>query len=268
MLHLMAAPSHPLAAPPSRSSILCVTLAERPDLGEPIAQLSSAPWPEFLRHDAAVNRWWSRLSATFPAFQMALCDETGAVVAAARAVPLVWTGAVEDLPLTIGAVLERGFADHAGGRTPTALAALAAVVASSHQCRGLSYDLIRAMSQAAAAHGLGAVIAPVRPIWKARYPLTPMERYVGWTREDGSPFDPWIRVHWRLGAERLAVMPEAMLIAGTVGEWEAWTQMRFPESGTYVVPGALQPVQIDRERDSGRYADPNVWMRHPIDPSR
>jgi hypothetical protein len=40
--------------------------------------------------------------------------------------------------------------------------------------------------------------------------------------------------------------------------------MSFPESGPYVVPSALQPVQIDRERDEGRYEDPNVWMRHPV----
>jgi hypothetical protein len=40
--------------------------------------------------------------------------------------------------------------------------------------------------------------------------------------------------------------------------------MRFPESGPYVVPGALQPVRIDREQDEGHYEDPNVWMRHPV----
>ncbi len=58
-------------------------------------------------------------------------------------------------------------------------------------------------------------------------------------------------------------MPEALTVVGTVAEWEAWTGMAFPESGRYVVPGALQPVAIDRERDLGRYDDPNIWMRHP-----
>jgi hypothetical protein len=49
-----------------------------------------------------------------------------------------------------------------------------------------------------------------------------------------------------------------------VAEWEEWTGMAFPESGDYVVPGALVPVQIDRERDEGRYVEPNVWMRHAV----
>jgi hypothetical protein len=44
--------------------------------------------------------------------------------------------------------------------------------------------------------------------------------------------------------------------------------MAFPESGLYVVPGALQPVAIDRERDEGRYEDPNVWMRRALKGAR
>jgi len=44
--------------------------------------------------------------------------------------------------------------------------------------------------------------------------------------------------------------------------------MRFPDTGDYVVPGALQPVRIDREADSGRYEDPNVWMKHGLESAR
>ena len=36
--------------------------------------------------------------------------------------------------------------------------------------------------------------------------------------------------------------------------------MTFPETGQYVVPGALQPVAIDRERNVGRYEAPGLWM--------
>jgi hypothetical protein len=40
--------------------------------------------------------------------------------------------------------------------------------------------------------------------------------------------------------------------------------MAFPETGPYVIPEALVPVEIDRERDLGRYVEPNVWVRHPL----
>jgi hypothetical protein len=55
-----------------------------------------------------------------------------------------------------------------------------------------------------------------------------------------------------------------MEITGTVGEWEEWAGLRFPESGEYVVKGALQPVTIDVKHDKGLYYDPNVWMWHKI----
>ncbi len=124
--------------------------------------------------------------------------------------------------------------------------------------------IIRAMLSLAAEHHLESLVAPVGPILKHLYPLTPMERYVQWKRADGSPFDPWIRVHWRLGAEQLCVASRTAICIGTVADWEEWTGMSFPESGPYIVPGALQPVEIDRERDIGRYEDPGIWMRHRV----
>jgi GNAT superfamily N-acetyltransferase len=130
--------------------------------------------------------------------------------------------------------------------------------------QGMSPVAVRAMVDLARARGLSALIAPVRPTGKAAYPLAPMERYVRWQNDDGLPLDPWLRVHARMGAEILRVAPRTLLIEGTVADWERWTDMRFPDSGPYVVPGALQPVEIDREQDLGRYEDPNVWMRHPV----
>jgi len=83
-----------------------------------------------------------------------------------------------------------------------------------------------------------------------------------WTREDGLPFDPWIRLHSRLGAAILALAPRSLDIRGSVEEWESWTDMHFPQDGDYVVPGALVPVRF--EGGVGRYVEPNVWMRHEV----
>ncbi len=109
-----------------------------------------------------------------------------------------------------------------------------------------------------------ALIACVRPTWKERYPLVPIERYARWTREDGLPFDPWIRLHVKLGGRIVRGVPHAMTIPGTVSEWESWTEMSFPESGDYVVPRGAALVSIDRERDQGIYHDPNVWVVHDL----
>jgi len=58
------------------------------------------------------------------------------------------------------------------------------------------------------------------------------------------------------------VAPRATLIAGTVAEWEEWTGISFPNIGAYIVPSALQPITVDRERNIGSYEAPNGWMWH------
>jgi hypothetical protein len=113
-------------------------------------------------------------------------------------------------------------------------------------------------------HGFEHLVAPVRPSWKARFPLVPIERYAGWITSDGLPFDPWLRMHARLGAEIVRPCVESMTIDGTVADWEGWADMLFPESGDYAVPGALTAVSIDSESDRGRYVEPNVWMHHRL----
>ncbi len=56
-----------------------------------------------------------------------------------------------------------------------------------------------------------------------------------------------------------------MTVTGAISEWQEWTNTSFPESGPYVVPGALQPIVMDLERDLSVYEEPNVWVRHPIE---
>jgi GNAT superfamily N-acetyltransferase len=164
----------------------------------------------------------------------------------------------EGLPGGIDDLLETWFG---GARPePDVLSAMVAVVDRRRQGEGLSRLLIEAMRGLAAAHGFPALIAPVRPTWKERYPLIPMERYAAWTREDGLPFDPWLRVHARLGAELLEVCPASMTVEGSAAEWAEWTGMVFPEDGEYVVPGAVVPVRF--ADGHGVYVEPNVWMRH------
>src|SRR4029077_5354074 len=86
---------------------------------------------------------------------------------------------------------------------PTTLCAIVAGVAPQYRGTGLSSAILRRMTQLAAAHGLDCLIAPVRPTWKERYPLTPMASYLRWRREDGFLYDPWLRTHERLRAAPL-----------------------------------------------------------------
>jgi GNAT superfamily N-acetyltransferase len=129
------------------------------------------------------------------------------------------------------AVVAQGLHDLDQGRPPTALAGLSVTVAPDRLGRGLSAQVLQALKAAAARAGLTGLVVPVRPAAKSVYPLTPMQRYVHWTRPDGAPFDYWLRTHWRLGATVLAVCPASLVVEADVGAWEAWTGMLFPETG-------------------------------------
>jgi hypothetical protein len=234
------------------------TVAERPELVERAWKRTRDVLPEYNNHGDVLNVYWPRLTEERPDFQFHLVGQGDEILARARAVPTRWDGSVADLPAGIDGALARGF-DEGGANV---LCALVIMVPRDLQGRGLSGEAVKAMLELARRHGLDGLIAPVRPSWKERYPLIPIERYAAWRRKDGLLFDPWMRVHERLGATVLKPEPRSLRITGSVVDWEEWTEMRFPESGEYWFPRGLATLSIDRERDVGSYWEPNVWMRH------
>jgi GNAT superfamily N-acetyltransferase len=207
-------------------------------------------WPEIVLHDAISNAHWGRLYEERPEFQFVLVDD-GELLAEGNSIP------VSGMPASWREALRSGFERGPADR----LCALAILIDPDRQRRGLSRLMLEHMRGLAFERDWD-LVAPVRPSLKHRYPLTPIERYVEWRRDDGLLFDPWLRAHERLGAELVGIAENSLVAEGTVAELEQWSGLSFPESGSYVVEGALVPVEIDRERDHGSYREPNVWMRH------
>jgi hypothetical protein len=245
-----------------------VTLAERPEMEQAFRPQKERIWPEFMRHDVHAKGRWRYLSEVFPEFQIYLLNEAGIPVASANSLPLAWDGTLGGLPQGWAEALTLGVEGYFTGRPPNTLAALEIAIQPEVRGHEISEKAIEALRAAAVKHDFQALIAAVRPSLKGSYPLTPMERYVRWKREDGSPFDPWLRAHLKLGGEVLKVAYPSMVIEASIEDWEAWTCLRFPESGDFVIPEALAPIQIDREMNLGRYVEPNVWAHHPITTAR
>ncbi len=239
-------------------SLRFFTFDERPDLEKRKGPLLEA-WPAFMFEDPVAGQRWHLLYQRFAGFQHFLLDEeTDEVVAEVNSLPV---------QVDLAALPDRGWDDVMARGTDAlevanAVSALQVMIAPSRQGQGLSMLCLEKMRTNALDHGFAHLVAPVRPSWKARYPLVSIERYIDWKTSDGLPFDPWLRTHARIGAEFVRPCPESMTIMGSVSEWERWTSMLFPESGSYVVPGALELVTIDREADVGKYVEPNVWMYH------
>jgi len=232
--------------------------AERPELVQRRGELGAA-WNEFMYHDTVANQHWDRQYEEFPDLQLYLVDDEDQYLAESNAVPIPF--GPDALPDDgWDAAMEQAFA----GRPAVAVSAIAITIGVDQRGRGLSKVMLDGMRKAVASRGLTDLVAPVRPSQKHQYPLTHIDRYVEWRREDGKLLDAWLRTHEQAGAELVRVAHRSMRISGSVADWESWTGMRFPDTGLYVVPGALVPVEIDRERDEGVYVEPNVWMHHCV----
>lgn len=240
-------------------SVRFVSYAAAPELAGRTGPLDES-WPAFMREDPIANAAWQPFHDRHPAFQFfGVDDETGEVVVKANSVPTAIDP--DDLPdRGWDEAIERSLVDD----RPTVVSALQINVHPGRRGSGLSAVALAEMRRIASAHGFGELVAPVRPSWKHHYPLAPIERYATWTRDDMLPFDPWLRVHVRAGGAIASICTRAMTIPGTVAEWAEWAGMRFPETGRYVVPGALVPVEIDVEADRGVYVEPGVWVRHRL----
>lgn len=241
------------------------TLAERPDLVEAMWSLPNT-WPEFMQQDPIANLLFGRLPTVFPEFQLVALDADGALIGKVHAVPFAWEGTDDDLPdRGWDAVLQRAFLGEQRAVTPTAVSLIEARVTPGLRGSGLSAQLLEAQKRNVRSLGFTDLFGPVRPTMKSQEPHTPMGEYAFRVRADGLPYDPWLRVHARLGARTVKVCPASMVVPGSLAMWRAWTGLPFDVSGPTVVPDALNPVQVSVEHDHAVYIEPNVWMHHRVD---
>lgn len=225
-----------------------------------------ASWPEFMLHDPIADEHWHELFDRFNEYQFALLDtETNRMAAMGNSLPFFWDQPLEELPE--GGwdwVFLKAIEDHKNSISPNIQSAIQINIHPDYQSQGLSGMMVQAMRAIAKAQGFADLVAPVRPNQKSRYPLISIDDYIEWTNEEGLPFDAWLRVHARAGARIIKPCHAAMTIRGSCAEWEEWTGLKFPQSGPYVIPGALNPIDMNVERDEGVYVEPNVWMVHSV----
>jgi hypothetical protein len=238
-----------------------IPVAEAPEFDEEAGRRFVEEWPEFIFHDLEVKKYRDRRVEYFRGWEFYLVS-SGRLIAGCWGVPIAWDGTVDDLPGGFTDSLARAVTSYEEGVVPNTFVLMAAAVRSDEQGQGHAGRVITAVRERATGGGLPQVIAPVRPTLKSSYPLTDIAEFMTWTRDDGLPLDPWVRTHVRLGATILAPAPESQTMTGTVADWQKWTGMLFPASGSYVIPDGLTLLEIDRSADVGVYREPNIWMRH------
>lgn len=126
--------------------------------------------------------------------------------------------------------------------------------------RGLSRLLLQALRDQGARLGFRGLLAPVRPILKARMPWLSIDEYAEVRLPDGRHFDPWVRTHERLGARIVASCPVSAQFHGSREQWESWSGMRLPDDGQVIVPEAIAPLQL--RGGQGTLQEPSLWLEH------
>jgi hypothetical protein len=220
--------------------------------------LFSSGWPAFISADRLAEEYLPQVRERFTRFELVVLDEE-VPVAAGWAVPIRWDGTREGLPAGYGDSLRRALEEEGEATT---LVVCGAQVHPDRTGAGLAGTLLGAFRDLSVTAGYDHVIVPLRPTMKPRYPLTPIDVYAAWIREDGLPLDPWLRTHVRMGASVLDVAPRSQVMTGTVAQWEEWTGMALPKSGEYVIPGGLSTLHVDHDADEGIYVEPNIWVQH------
>ena len=208
----------------------------------------------------------------FAEYHFAFINESDQVIAGGRTIPFHWSGVTEELPETMDAVMQNALANREATVAMSApvtqrvnyLCAVAALVDESARGQGMSRTILLEMKALARRNGLLGVVAPVRPTFKPKHPELSIDEYADWRREDGQLYDPWLRTHERLGGERLGHAPRAFSVIASVADWQHWAGVAFDHTGAYVVPGALVPVEINLESDTGTYIEPSVWYVHSL----
>lgn len=142
------------------------------------------------------------------------------------------------------------------------LGGLAVSVPAVHRSKGYARVMIRALLDLARSKGLEGLVVPVRPSAKSRHPWVPIDDYVGWTDHSGRHYDPWLRSHLACGAKMVGPCVRSMVVDEPLPFWETWAGQTFDRSGSHILDGALKPIEIDLDRQAGRYEEPNVWVAY------
>ena len=228
--------------------------------------IAEASWPEFMLHDPIADEHWHNLFDRFGDYQFAMLDvENDRMAAMGNSLPFYWDQPIENLPE--GGwdwVFVKAIEDHKNNVVPNIQSAIQVAIHPDYQKQGLSSKMVRAMQSIGKSKGFKNLVAPVRPSQKSMYPLISIDDYITWKNDEGLPFDAWLRVHARLGGRIIKPCHVAMTITGTAAMWEKWTGLKFPQNGPYIIPGALNPMNMDVEKDQGIYIEPNVWMQHSL----
>lgn len=148
--------------------------------------------------------------------------------------------------------------------TPNTFCMLSVTVDPAFRNEGLSQYLVEQGKTFAKQRGFSTLIVPVRPSKKSGFPLLKMEDYLKKRTDDGRVYDPWLRIHVKLGGQILNICHRSLVVRASLKKWSEWLGTSFNQSASIQIPGGLALLEIDCDHGTGTYVEPNIWVRYDV----
>lgn len=238
------------------------TRADSATLQKAALAIEQAAWDGlgFLNYTRPHYELYTDLLDQYSDYQLCLVnEETGYPVALGNCVPISCSDPDDLPPEGWDWIVES--ASRPKGRHKL-LGGLAVSVPAVHRSKGYARLMIRALLDLARSKGLQGLVVPVRPSAKSHHPWVSIEEYITWVDHNGRNYDPWLRSHLSCGGKLVGPCKRSMVVDEPLPFWETWAEKTFDESGSYILKGGLVPVEIDTDRRTGRYEEPNVWVAY------
>lgn len=231
---------------------------------EAINELNDSVWPDFMDGEKVMRTYWGFVEGTFPDYQLGI-ENDGELLAAVNSAPIQIKDPVKMLDSGgIYWALRKISHDYMKGNKCNALVALQVMVTSQHRGKRLSYICVRELLNLAKEMRLKFLVIPLRPSRKYQYPLINIDEYITWKNKKGLPFDPWLRVHIKLGGKILNPCA-GPIVRAPKEKWAEWTKLDFCHSGQYVIPEGLDIINVTEENENLTYRQNNVWVIHQLE---
>ena len=225
-------------------------------------QAKAKAFPPVINESQTIKAYWDRMETYFPEYQHFLIGSEDELIGFINMIPFHFGQPLSELPdRGWDWMLEKSIYDYESKVAPNYLGALQVIVRKNYQNQGYSKKILSQAKQFMRDSKFQNLIIPIRPTLKHLHPTVPMEEYLK-LKDDERAYDPWVRTHINGGAQIIKVCNQSMTVEGDLRMWKRILGHKVVESGEYILKGALRPIVIDIENDTGQYLEPNVWVKY------
>ena len=222
----------------------------------------SNAFPSIIGESQVIKNYWPKLEEYFPEYQLFLISDSGELIGFMNMLPFQFGEELNQLPdRGWDWMFTKGIKDFDNKIKANYLGGLQVIVRRKYKSQGYSKIILNHVKQIVAKSKFSNLVIPIRPIFKHKFPMMSMSEYLS-LKNGNEVYDPWIRTHLNGGADVIKVCNESMIMKGDIKFWEAMFNRKIITSGQYELTGALSLITINIERDSGRYVEPNIWIKY------